>query len=159
MFRLLVILFITIEYSSYFINGLAEIRKSTKPINPDEDLAYIFKGNTAPIRFNDFKGPLHTFKGIYNGDRTLKDVEKEQEKLSTGLGHIKQVPPQYKSSEQLSVIEKVKDLYNSRKNVVQMFNDYAKNMSKDIYESKQGTGSKILTPSHMLKRLPIVLHR
>ena len=31
-----------------------------------------------------------------------------------------------------------------------MFNDYAKNMSKTIYESKQGTRLKILTPKKML---------
>ena len=39
-----------------------------------------------------------------------------------------------------------------------MFNDYAKNMSRNIYESKQkGTGLKILTPNQILKRLPIAL--
>ena len=39
-----------------------------------------------------------------------------------------------------------------------MFNDYAKSMSRNIYESKQkGTGLKILTPNQMLKRLPIAL--
>ena len=38
-----------------------------------------------------------------------------------------------------------------------MFNDYAKNMSKNIYESKQVTGLKILTPEQMLQRLPIAL--
>ena len=39
-----------------------------------------------------------------------------------------------------------------------MFNDYAKNMSRNIYESKQrGTRVKILTPNQMLKRLPITL--
>ena len=39
-----------------------------------------------------------------------------------------------------------------------MFNDYAKNVSRNIYESKQkGTGLKILTPNQMLKRLPIAL--
>ena len=30
-------------------------------------------------------------------------------------------------------------------------------MSKNIYESKQGTGLKILTPKQMLQRLPIAL--
>ena len=30
-------------------------------------------------------------------------------------------------------------------------------MSKNIYQSKQGTELKILTPKQMLKRLPIVL--
>ena len=39
-----------------------------------------------------------------------------------------------------------------------MFNDYARNMSTDIYYSKQKrTGLKILTPKQMLQRLPISL--
>ena len=38
-----------------------------------------------------------------------------------------------------------------------MFNDYAKNMSKNIYESKQGTRLKILSHKQMLQRLPIAL--
>ena len=38
-----------------------------------------------------------------------------------------------------------------------MFNDYAKNMSRNIYDSKQGTGLKLLTPKKMLQRLPVAL--
>ena len=38
-----------------------------------------------------------------------------------------------------------------------MFNDYAENMSKNIYESKQGTGLKVLTPKQMLQRLSMAL--
>ena len=38
-----------------------------------------------------------------------------------------------------------------------MFNDYAKNMSRNIYESKQGKGLKTLTPKQKLQRLPIAL--
>ena len=39
-----------------------------------------------------------------------------------------------------------------------MFNDYARNMSRNIYDSKQeGTGLKVLTPKQMLQRLPIAL--
>ena len=41
-----------------------------------------------------------------------------------------------------------------------MFNGYAyaRNMSKNIYDSKEeGTGLKILTPKQMLQRLPISL--
>ena len=39
-----------------------------------------------------------------------------------------------------------------------MFNDYARNMSKNIYASKQeGTEIKILTPKQMLQTLPISL--
>ena len=38
-----------------------------------------------------------------------------------------------------------------------MFNDNAKSMSRNIYDSKQGTVLKILTPKQMLQRLPIAL--
>ena len=39
-----------------------------------------------------------------------------------------------------------------------MFNDYARNMSKNIHDSKQeATELKILTPKQMLQRLPISL--
>ena len=43
------------------------------------------------------------------------------------------------------------------KKVVQMFSDYPREKSKCIYESKQGTGLKILTPKQMFKRLPIAV--
>ena len=46
---------------------------------------------------------------------------------------------------------------NQEEKVVQMFNNYAKNMSRNIYESKKGTGLKILTHKQMLQRLPIAL--
>ena len=38
-----------------------------------------------------------------------------------------------------------------------MFHEYTKNMSKNIYESKQGSGLKVLAPKQMLQRLPIAL--
>ena len=40
-----------------------------------------------------------------------------------------------------------------------MFNSYAKNMSRNNYEPKKGTGLKILTPAQMLQRFPIALAR
>ena len=78
-------------------------------------------------------------------------------KLTSDLGHINQGPRNYKSFEQLSTIENVKKLYESREKVVKMFNDYTKNMSRNIYELKQEKGLKILTPKQMLQRLPIAL--
>ena len=54
-------------------------------------------------------------------------------------------------------INNIKNLYNSREEVVRMFNDYAKSIAKNIYESKQGTALKILTPKQMLQRLSIAL--
>ena len=55
-------------------------------------------------------------------------------------------------------MDNIKNLYNSREEVVKMFNDCARNMSRNIYDSKQeGTGLKTLTPKQMLQRLPISL--
>ena len=64
-----------IEYDNYFINGLTEMRDFTKTID-FSNLIYNFTGDSAPISFIGFKGPLHIFQGIYNGDIALEDVEK-----------------------------------------------------------------------------------
>ena len=87
----------------------------------------------------------------------LEDAEKEQIEFRKDLGRIKQGDPKDKSPEQKKTINNIKNYYNSREKVVKMFNDYAKNMSKNIYESKQGTGLKILTPKQMFQRLRIAL--
>ena len=85
-------------------------------------------------------------------------MEKEQIKFKRNLINIKQVNPKNRSKEQQKTINNATNLYNSRQEVVKMFNDLAKNMSRNIYESKQkGTGLKILTPNQMFKRLPIAL--
>ena len=104
-----------------------------------------------------FKGPNHIFKSIHYGDMALEYVVKEQIKLKSDLGYIKQRPWRYKSPEQTQTLCNIENLYNSREEVVKMFNDYAKNMSGNIYESKKGTGLKIFTPKQMLKGLPIAL--
>ena len=70
---------------------------------------------------------------------------------------MKQGPKYYKIPEPLNAIEIIKNLYELRKNVVQMFNDYAKNMSRNIYELKEVTGLTILTPKQMVQRVPIAL--
>ena len=82
---------------------------------------------------------MHIFKSIHNGDIPLEDVSKEQRDLKKDLGCIKQGDPRDKSEEQKKTIDNINNLYKSREKVVKMFNDYAKNMSRNIYDSKQGT--------------------
>ena len=95
---------------------------------------------------------------MHNGGILLEDTEKEKIELKRDLGRIKQGDPRDKSEEQKRTIDNIKNLYNSRKEVVKIFNDYARNMSRNIYDSKQeGTGLKILIPKQMLQRLPIAL--
>ena len=80
------------KYGDYFVNRLAKIRESSEPIDSD-NLIYYYKGNTASTNFTDFKGPLHIFKSIYNGYKTLEDIEYEQEKFTEKIGYIKQEIP------------------------------------------------------------------
>ena len=145
------------KYSDYFLDKLAEIRNSSK--TDFNNVKYTFKDrNNAPIDFIGFKGLLHIFKGMHGGDITLEDVvEKDQIKLKSDLAQIRQRNPKNRSEEQNNVINSVTNLYESREKVVQMFNNYAKNMSRNIYKTKQLTGLKILTPKQMLQRLPIAL--
>ena len=88
----------------------------------------------------------------------LEDVEKEENILKSELGYIKQENPGNRSEQQEKTINNFENLYNSKEEVVKMFNNYARNMSRNIYDSKQeGTGLKISTRKQMLQRLPIAL--
>ena len=101
-----------IKYNDYFLKELAEIRKNNQPIDFD-DLTYNFKGpQRAPINFIQFKGSNHIFKSIHDGDIALEDVEKEQIKLKSDLGHIKQGPWRYKSPKQTQTIRNIENLFN-----------------------------------------------
>ena len=66
-----------IECDNCFIDELGETRDSTKTIDFNK-LTYNFTGDSATISFVGFKGPLHIFKSIYNGDIDLEDVENEK---------------------------------------------------------------------------------
>ena len=98
-----------IKYNDYFIKGLDEIQKNKQPIDFN-DLQYNFKGpGHAPINFIKFKGPNHIFKSIHDGDIALEDVEKEQIKVKSDLGLIKQGPWRYKSPEQIQAIRNIEN--------------------------------------------------
>ena len=65
------------QCGDYFLDGLAKIRESYKPIDFN-DLTYNFKDlRIPPVGFIKFKGPLHNFKSINNDDIPLEDIEKE----------------------------------------------------------------------------------
>ena len=62
---------------------------------------------------------------------------------------------------QLCTIRNIKNLYDSRQKIIDLFNNYSKIKFESIYRSKhdenKGRGLKILTPKQMLQRLPIAL--
>ena len=118
------------KFSNYFINELAKIRKSYEPIDFNDLTYYLKDSRIAPVNFVEFKGPMHIFKIIHNGDKTLEDMEKEQEKFREKLSYIKQGNPKNRSQKQQNTIFKIANLYNSRRDVVEMFNNYARKISE-----------------------------
>ena len=88
-------------------------------------------------------------------------AEEDQEKFKIGFSQIKSGNPKQKSEMQLYTIKNVKNLYESRQEIIDLFNNYSKIKSESVYRSKQnetkGKGLKVLTPKQMLQRLPIVL--
>ena len=71
---------------------------------------------------------MHIFKKIHYGDVSLEDIEKEQIKFKRNLTNIKQGNPKNRLKEQQKIINNATNLYNTRQEVVKLFNDYAKNM-------------------------------
>ena len=77
------------EYGDHFLDRLAKIRESYKHIDFN-DVTYNFKDlRISPVGFIKFKGPLHIFKSIHDGDIPLEDLEKEQKELKRDLGRMK----------------------------------------------------------------------
>ena len=81
-----------IEYSNYFINQLAKINRNIKPVDFN-DLIYYYKGSNEPIDFNEYKGMMNIFKNIHSSDKTLEDIEQEQNKFKKEINILKQGNP------------------------------------------------------------------
>ena len=77
--------------------------------------------------------------------------------MKSNLGEITSASPKLKEKYQLDTIKNIRNLYDLRQKNINLFNDYAEIISEAIYETKQGTGLKILTPRQMLQRLPVAL--
>ena len=101
---------------------------------------------------------MNIFKNIHSRNKTLEDIEQEQNKFKKEINIIKQGNPKKRSEKQQEAIDNIENLYKSRQEVVSMFNNYARKVSKSIHKAKhEGKGLKILTPNQMLERLLIAL--
>ena len=78
-------------------------------------------------------------------------AEEDQEKFKIEFSQTKSGNPKHKSEIQLYTIRIVKNLYDSRQKITDLFNNCSKIKPESIYRSKygetKGTGLKILTPN------------
>ena len=78
-----------------------------------------------------------------NGDTTLQQVEKQQKDLKKELNEITSGNPKHKGNKLLYVIEKVKNLYNSRQKIIDLLSDNSRIRSEAICKSKQNKTTEI----------------
>ena len=149
------------SFNKLFDKKLNEIQKLSKKIDY-KNLNYNFiTKSSGSINFIKFKGPLSLFKKIRDGDILLEMAEEDQEKFRRELGQIRSGKSKYKGQMQLYTIKNVKNLYDSRQEIIDVFNNYSKIKSESIYRSKhdetKGKGLNILIHQQMLQRFPMVL--
>ena len=133
-----------------------QIQEIGKEIDFNNLIYYFKNSDISPMDFIRFKGPFGFFNEIKNGNILLKNTEEEQNKFKSSLREITSENPKHKEKYQLDTIKSVKNLYDSRQKIIDLFNDSAKIRSEALYETK-GTGLKILTPKQMLQRLTVAL--
>ena len=147
-------------YNKILEERMDEILEMSDKIDFD-CLIYNFKGPTASINFGKFGGPMYIYGHMKKRDITLQVVEKQRKNFKKELNEITSGNPKYKNNNQLHVMKNAKNLYNSRKKIIDLRNDNSRIRSETIYKSKQneteGKGLKILTPKQMLQKLPISL--
>ena len=104
------------------------------------------------INFTGYNGPFTLFKKIRDGDISVEIAEEDQKKFKREFGQIKSGNPDHKSDKQLYTIKNVKNLYDSRQKIIDLFNSYSKIRSEAIYKSKQNeTREKDLKYYHLSK--------
>ena len=100
---------------------------------------------------------LEIYSEIKNGSISIEKIEVDQKQFKSKLNEIttgnqKQIKRTIRYKKKLKISKP-----NSRFKFIKLYKDYVKIMSKAIYNSKQGTRFKILTPKQMLQILPIAL--
>ena len=76
--------------------------------------------------FAGYNGPFTLFKKIRDGDMSLEMTNEDKKKIKREFGQIKIGNPDHKSGKQLYAIKNVKNLYDSRQKIIDLFNSYSK---------------------------------
>ena len=116
---------------------LNEIQEISKEIDFNNLTCYFKTTSFSPINFIRFKGSFGFFKKIKNDNISLKKAEEEQNEFKSNLGEITFGNPKHKGKYHLNTIKYVKNFYNSRQKIIDLFNDNAKTKSEGIYKKNR----------------------
>ena len=144
-------------YNELFDEKLDEIQELSRETDY-KNLNYDFpRKASGSINFTGYKGSFTVFKKIRDGDISLEMAEEDQKKFKRKFSQIKSGNPDHKSDKKLYTIKNVKNLYDSRQKIIDLFNSYSKIRSGALYKSKQnkteGKGLKLLTPKQNASKI------
>ena len=143
------------------INEIKRIEEIEKKVDRNK---MFYKGTNKTYDFRNFKTIRAFGNEIRNNVISLDTANIEQANLlSYVYDFTKKTKPQNLAQKKLraEVVDSVTSLVEGKEMVINAFKSGIFQVSKEPQESQEGTGAnkmlKILTPSQMLKRLPIAL--
>ena len=86
-------------YNEILEERIDEIPKMSKEISYS-NLVYDFKGPTSPTHFSEYGDPMYIYGHMKNGEKTLPQVEEEQNYFKKDLNQITSGDPKYKSEKE-----------------------------------------------------------
>ena len=111
-------------YNKLVDEKLDEIQELSREIDY-KNLNYDFTTKaSAPVNFTGYNSPFTLFKKIRDGDISLEIAEEDKKIFKRKYGQIKLGNPDYKSDKQLYAIKNVKNLYDSRQKIIDLFSSY-----------------------------------
>ena len=143
-------------FKDIYNKRLDKIEELNNKIDYD-NLQYIIYSKKQIINFSKLKSPLTLLDEIKKGEMTLEGARDYQKDY---LDYLKSIRKGNKNAKQKEILANLNMLYNAREEAIKFIEDYrsmileAKRLAR---EDQGGQGLKILTPSQMLKRLPIAL--
>ena len=83
---------------------------------------------------------MHIYNDIRNGETSIKKIEehqkKKKKKIRSKLNEVITKNPKYWLKDQSDRVKNSKTLYDSRENVIKVYNDYTKIISEAMYKTK-----------------------
>ena len=144
-------------FKDIYNKRLDKIEELNNKIDYD-NLRYVAINSNTEYNFSELTDPITFLNKIKKGKMSLEEAKIYQQDY---LDYLNIIRKGNKYGEQRKTLANINILYNPRNNAIKFIEDYGSMIleAKKLAREQEGTGLKILTPSQMLKRLPIALAR
>ena len=142
-------------FKDIYNKRLDKIEELNNKIDYD-NLQYVVVNSGKIYNFSELTDPLTFLNELKKGKMSLEQAKNNQKNY---LEYLNTIRKGNKSTKQKNTLANINIHFNARNSVIKFIEDYGSMIleAKKLAKEQEGTGLKILTPSQMLKRLPIAL--